>query len=232
MSRMRCRSLYAVVIVMLAMFGAAACGVPTDDSASKLHTKDVPFGLLDQEAGAKAADSGQLEVLVYFAKDGRLVASSRRLAPPISARSLVNSLSRGPNGVEIAAGLRSALPDGAVSRVGLSSGTARVDLARPFTELSSSDQIIALGQLVYTLTGQPGVGLVRFTLMGASTEVPRADGSLTTARVSRDDYAGDRPRVVVAASDCLARVARYSVFVLGSWGTSHSTKLSGERVWM
>jgi hypothetical protein len=193
MSRTRRRSLPVIAVVMLAMLGAAACGVPTDDSARKLQTKDVPFGLLDQEAGSKAADSGQQEALVYFAKDGRLVASSRRLAPPISARSLVNSLSRGPTRIEIAAGLRSALPDAAVRRVSLSGGTARVDLARPFTELSSSDQTIALGQLVYTLTGQPGVGLVRFTLLDAATEVPRADGSLTPARVSRDDYSAIAP---------------------------------------
>jgi Sporulation and spore germination len=190
---MRRRALHVVAVIALAMVGAVACGVPADDDASKLPNRDVPFGLLDQEAGSNPADAGQAGAFVYFAKNGQLVASSRNLAPPITARSLVNSLSRGPNRVEIAAGLRSALPDGAIGRVSLASGTARVDLERPFTELSSSDQITALGQLVYTLTGQPGVGLVRFTLMGASTEVPRADGSLTPARVSRDDYAAIAP---------------------------------------
>jgi len=193
MRRPRLPSLLAAFVVLAAV-GAAACGVPNDESANKLPTKDVPFGLLDQEAGSNNPnDSGQEEALVYFAKNGRLVASSRRLKPPVSARSLVNSLSRGPTQVEIAAGLRSALPDDAVRRVSISSGTARVDLARPFTELSSSDQIIALGQLVYTLTGQPGVGLVRFTLLDQPTEVPRADGSLTPGRVSRDDYAAIAP---------------------------------------
>ncbi len=96
--------------------------------------------------------------------------------------------------METAAGLRSALPDkDTFGRVSLASGTARVDLGRPFTSLSSSDQIVALGQLVYTLTARPGVGLVRFTLLGAPTEVPRADGSLTAARVSRDDYLAIAP---------------------------------------
>ena len=193
MRRPRLPRLLAAFVVLAAL-GATACGVPTDKAANKLPTKDVPFGLLDQEAGSNSPnDSGQEEALVYFAKSGRLVASSRRLQPPVSARSLVNSLSRGPTRVEIAAGLRSALPDEAVRRVSIASGTARVDLARPFTELSSSDQITALGQLVYTLTGQPGVGLVRFTLLDQTTEVPRADGSLTPGRVSRDDYAAIAP---------------------------------------
>jgi spore germination protein GerM len=186
------RAHFPVLLIMLTVL--AACGVPTDKSASKLPSKDVPFGLVGRQAGSTAADSGQEEVLVYFAKNGRLVASSRRLKPPVSPRSLVNALTHGPTPVEVTAGLRSALPDQATfQRVWLSSGTVRVDLARPFTALSSSDQIVALGQLVYTLTGQPGVGLVRFTLLGKGTEVPRADGSLTTGRVSRDDYLAIAP---------------------------------------
>lgn len=184
-----------VVVVLLLLAGLTACGVPTHGSASKVRSKDVPFGLLrKQDGSAASADSGHEEALVYFAKNGRLVASSRRLEPPVTVQSVLRALGRGPNQVETAAGLRSALPDAdPVSRVSLSSGTARVDLARPFTALSSGDQIVALGQLVYTLTARPGVGLVRFTLLGRATEVPRADGSLTAARVSRDDYLAIAP---------------------------------------
>jgi spore germination protein GerM len=185
----------AALLLLAALTALTACGVPTHGSASKVRSKDVPFGLLRTENGSSASgDSGHEEALIYFAKNGRLVASSRRLEPPVTVQSVVRALGRGPNQVEIAAGVRSALPDkNPVSRVSLSSGTARVDLARPFTALSSSDQIVALGQLVYTLTGRPGVGLVRFTLLGRSTEVPRADGSLTAARVSRDDYLAIAP---------------------------------------
>jgi hypothetical protein len=168
------RTRFVIALVALAVLvGLTACGVPTHDSASKVRTKDVPFGLLNRENGSSVAgDSGHEEALVYFAKNGRLVASSRRLQPPVTVQNALRALSAGPNRLETAAGLR----------------TARVDLARPFTSLSSSDQIVALGQIVYTVTARPGVGLVRFTLLGAPTEVPRADGSLTAGRVSRDDY--------------------------------------------
>jgi spore germination protein GerM len=182
---------FVIAFVALAMLvGLTACGVPTHDSASKVRTKDVPFGLLNRENGSSVAgDSGHEEALVYFAKNGRLVASSRRLQPPVTVQNALRALSAGPNRLETAAGLRTALPDkNTFGRVSLSDGTARVDLARPFTSLSSSDQIVALGQIVYTVTARPGVGLVRFTLLGAPTEVPRADGSLTAGRVSRDDY--------------------------------------------
>lgn len=184
-----------ILIALVVLAGVSACGVPTHNSASKVRTKDVPFGLLNKDNGSAASGgSGHEEALVYFAKNGRLVASSRRLEPPVTVQSVLRALTKGPNRLEIAAGLRSALPDkDTFRRVALSGGTARVDLARPFTSLSSSDQIVALGQLVYTLTARPGVGLVRFTLLGASTEVPRADGSLTAARVSRDDYLAIAP---------------------------------------
>jgi spore germination protein GerM len=184
-----------VLVVLLLLVVLSACGVPTHGSASKVRSKDVPFGLLAKDNGSSSSgDSGHEEALVYFAKNGRLVASSRRLAPPVTVQSVVKSLSNGPNQVEITAGLRSALPDqNSIRRISLSSGTARVDLGRPFTSLSSSDQIVALGQLVYTLTARPGVGLVRFTLLGQTTEVPRADGSLTPGRVSRDDYLAIAP---------------------------------------
>ena len=186
---MRSRVVIALV-ALAALVGLTGCGVPTHDAASKVRTKDVPFGLLHKENGSSASgDSGHEVALVYFAKNGRLVASSRRLAPPVTVQRVLRALGAGPNGVEIAAGLRTALPDkDAFGRVSFSQGTVRVDLGRPFTSLSSSDQIVALAQLVYTLTGRPGVGLVRFTLLGATTEVPRADGSLTSGRVSRDDY--------------------------------------------
>ena len=179
-----------LLIALVVLLGVTACGVPKHDSASKVRSKDVPFGLLNKENGSAASGgSGHEEALVYFAKNGRLVASSRGLQPPVTVQSVLRALSQGPNRLETAAGLRSALPDkNTFQRVSLADGTARVDLGRPFTSLSSNDQIVALGQIVYTLTARPGVGLVKFTLLGASTEVPRADGSLTAGRVSRDDY--------------------------------------------
>jgi spore germination protein GerM len=70
----------------------------------------------------------------------------------------------------------------------LNGGTAIVDLSRPFTALSGSDQLLALAQIVFTLTSRPGIGQVQFTLGGAAIDIPRANGSLTPSPVSRDDY--------------------------------------------
>ena len=95
-------------------------------------------------------------------------------------RENLDALGRGPNRNEVDVGLRSTLPDESrFPDVSVSRGTATVDLGRRFTALSGEDQVIALAQLVYTITGQPGIGLVRFTLDGRPTEVPRANGELT-----------------------------------------------------
>jgi spore germination protein GerM len=57
------------------------------------------------------------------------------------------------------------------------------------TELGGDEQLLAVAQLVCTLTARPGVGPVSFTLEGAPVDVPTGDGSLTSGPVSRDDYA-------------------------------------------
>lgn len=181
----------AIVVVLASL---TACGVPTQDSASKVETKDVPFGLLDKTTGFATSDESGEIVVVFLAKDERLVPALRLLEPPVTLERVLGALTEGPTKVEVADGIRSALPDkGALNSISLAGGTASVDLASAFTGLSSTDQILALAQLVYTATGQPGIGLVQFTLQGARTEVPRGNGLLTFAAVSRDDYLAVAP---------------------------------------
>ena len=67
-------------------------------------------------------------------------------------------------------------------------GVANVDLHASFLEIQPADQILAIAQVVCTITGLPGIGQVRFTQQGRPTDVPRADSSLTDKPVSRDDY--------------------------------------------
>jgi spore germination protein GerM len=188
------RSGLTVLAVALTMF-VAACGVPTHDAAHEVDPKEVPFQLLDERAGPPVQNPfGAEEKIIYFARDRRLVPTGRKLPPDAPLSRILDALGRGPNRNEVDAGLRSTLPDESrFPGVSVSRGTATVDLGPRFTALSGEDQVIALAQLVYTITGQPGIGLVRFTLDGRPTEVPRANGELTAAPVSRDDFAGVGP---------------------------------------
>jgi spore germination protein GerM len=76
-----------------------------------------------------------------------------------------------------------------VSDVSLEAGVATVDLRPTISALGSDEQLLAVAQVVCTLTGRPGVGPVAFTLDGSPVDIPRGDGSLTNEPVSRDDYA-------------------------------------------
>ena len=82
----------------------------------------------------------------------------------------------------------SSFPSGSVSSVDASRGIAEVDLSSSFGDIRSGDQILALGQIVYTLTGQPGIGGVRFTVEGEPVTVPLSDGTLSDDPLSRDDF--------------------------------------------
>lgn len=76
----------------------------------------------------------------------------------------------------------------------LSGGVATVDLDEAFALLDGRDQRITLAQLVFTLTGRPGVGRVSFTVEGDPVDIPRGDGTLTSGSVSRDAYREFAPR--------------------------------------
>jgi spore germination protein GerM len=106
----------------------------------------------------------------------------------LSVRRTLRALVDAPRG-GFTTGTRSAILDaGLVSDRGASGGVARVDLAAEFSELSPNDQILALAQVVCTLTSLPGIGQVRFTQDGAPVEVLRGDNSLADEPVSRADY--------------------------------------------
>lgn len=187
------RLLALVVVAAL----AAGCGVPTDGRAAEVDAEEVPFGLLDpnRQAATDPAPSGRVVVTVFLhsEEDEGLVPVSRRLSEP-TLPAVLAELERSPSDREAARGLRSPLAEvDAVADASVEAGVATIDLSEPFTGISGSDQLIAIAQLVFTATAQPGVGQVGFTLDGEQVEIPRGDGSLTSDVVTRADYAALAP---------------------------------------
>jgi len=189
------RQFLALLLTGIAVTAGAACGVRSEPVAQPVDDSDVPFQLLDENTGVeRAEETGDQDTVVYLARGGRLVRTRRSLPPPITPTSLLRALRLGPTELEATAGIRTALPeDEAASSVRLTGGLATVDLTDAFIELPTGDQVLALAQIVYTFTERPGVGQVQFTLDGDAAEIPRPDGTLTSAPVSRDDYAALDP---------------------------------------
>lgn len=129
---------------------------------------------------------------VYFVRKDLLV-STRRQIPEASTdrlRALVDGLLAGPTDDEQDRGLSTALPSGLSLRTTReSNGIVALDLDTDSGGRSSSETVLAVGQLVLTATSLPGVQAVRFTRDGRPVEALLADGALTTRPLLASDYA-------------------------------------------
>lgn len=187
-----------LALVLSLLLVAGGCGVRSDSTARDLSATRIPYGLLDDAptttTSAPTPSVPRADVLVYFIKDDRMISRVRQVnAPPTVAKALT-ALLFGVQEDEIAEGVRSAIdPTAAVQARALDPATYQVDLSTEFAKGSTSEQVLALAQIVYTATKIPGVTGVRFTLDGVPIEVPTGSGSLTSDPVGPEAFADFTP---------------------------------------
>jgi spore germination protein GerM len=179
--------LLAALLAVTAVAGG--CGIGTQSRAQRVSDDSVPFGLLTAKAGvADPATTGRPVTVYLLGAGDHLTPVERRVAPAAKLGSVVRVLAAGPTKDELNLGLSSSLPPRQVDSTTTSRGIALVDLTASFADLPSRDQNVAIAQLVFTLTAQPGIGRVSFTLDRQPVEVPRGDGALTTDSLVREDF--------------------------------------------
>jgi spore germination protein GerM len=175
---------------ILLLVTVAGCGIQPQDAAAVIDDEDVPFELLDSDAEPvirPPVDGDQPGSLCYIADAGRIVVIEQRLDEPVTLTDAVAALATPPDSQSA---LRTAIGDADFVRsVDSTGGIARVDLGDRMSTLGGDDQLLAVAQLVCTLTHRPGIGQVSFTLDGSPIDVPHPDGSLVSEPLSRDDYA-------------------------------------------
>jgi hypothetical protein len=183
-SRGRTLVLTAALVVGASLL--ASCGVDTGGSADRAPSENVPFGLLEPEPRAASGNTGRpATIYLYDSASGRLQAVVVNL-PSTFVKDVLVALQEPP--ADDAAS-DNPLGDADVIRsVSSSRGVVTVDLSEAFSELSSTSQLIALAEIVYTATARPGVGQVAFTQEGQPIAVPKGDGSLEDDPVTRSDY--------------------------------------------
>lgn len=184
--RRRLRCVAALAVTVATVSALAACSTGPQRSATRIDPAEVPFNLLEVPDAAEPLASGQ-SVSVFLEHEGGLVELDRAVDDD-DLGSVLDALAAGPTDDERVVGLSSALPPGQVGEVSADRGVALVDLRDSFADLARADQVVAIAQIVFTLTGQPGIGRVSFTLEGESIELPRGDGALTTDALARDDF--------------------------------------------
>lgn len=181
-----------VLVIAIALAG---CGVPTDEGPRTLDSSNVPFHLLAPTAEPTTTTvpglfTATARITIYLADaDGFLTATSREVAAPPSISRVITALLAGPSGEE-ADHLHSAITaDTRLLEVkGPSDGLVTVDLSDDMLDITGRQQILALAQVVFTLTSLPSVDRVLFEFDGEPREVPNGDGKLTAAPLGRMSY--------------------------------------------
>lgn len=155
--------------------------VPTDvsvDSTSTTTTLPVVTELVE----------------LYFLDGDGLEPVRINLTSQPSLPRVLEALEEGPQQAGSAGlGLRSAIPDGLVDLddVSESRGVVTVDLdGETYAQIDANDELPAIAQIVLTLSGQAGVGQVRFTLDDEPLAVRLGTGRVSGPgeEVAEDDY--------------------------------------------
>ncbi len=173
----------------IALLVLSGCGFPSQSEPRQLADSELPNGLRPSDTAAPTTVVDTEAATLWFVADNRLVAVRHRLATPITIEMIALDLLAGPNAAEESRGLRTATPDtAAVLQVSLNRGTAVVQLSDAFADIPASDQVLAIGQLVLTLTDFRGVGSVQFVRNDEPIAVPLPTGETSATAVFRDDY--------------------------------------------
>ncbi len=104
---------------------------------------------------------------------------------------LVQSLLSGANAEELAKQYRSAVPAGTrLLSAKLQAGILRLDLSDELLQLSGSDLVDALAQIVFTASELDGVRGVKILVAGADQQWPAGNGALQSSALTIYDYPG------------------------------------------
>jgi hypothetical protein len=178
----RARAAGTALLLLLAVL-LAGCGVPRDEAPRALDRDAAPFRLF--EDAPSPAPAGDVVVELWLVRGDRIVPSRRALQQPGSPQQVLRALFAGLTEEERAAGLSTAIPATIeLTGVEVNEGIAVVTLQG----VNEQVQVLAFAQIVATLDGRPEVMAVRFRDAERDLPVPRGDGSVSGAPVTRQSY--------------------------------------------
>ncbi len=187
-----------MAVAVLAAVLSAGCGIPTG-AAKPIAKSDVPFHLLDPSASptttAPPPVVGVAETIFLVAPDNQhLVAVERDVAVPANLSEVLGALLAGPTAVEQANGIATYL-SGSKTQVSTSvaADVATVNFAVNPVQPVGPAQTLAIAQVVYTVTQQPGIDQVLIHIDGQAVQVPVANGAEVPGPVNRFDYLPQAP---------------------------------------
>ncbi len=187
-------------LLALVALGTSACGIPTNGTPTAIAKTDVPFHLLSPVTSTTLHPVIRPIVTVpatiyLVAHAQHLIAVSRNVPVPATLSEIIGALLEGPTAAESEFGLQSFLSGSTTQvRATVSGGTATVDFfsANP-VQVVGPDQTLAIAQVVFTATEQPGVTGVVFKIDDRAIDVPTASGAEVPGPVKRSSYQPQAP---------------------------------------
>ncbi|HEY0518155.1 MAG TPA: GerMN domain-containing protein [Ilumatobacteraceae bacterium] len=205
------KRLFAICVLMVAVL--VACGIPDNGQVSSIQEKDLrqlgdtipptttsttPATTIEPTTTTTALDTATTiatdDVTLYFISGGQLKGYPRPLAKPVTTNQVLQALQEGPPAGGLGVGIRSAVPSKEQALITSredDSGIATIDLPPGFFEQTPpDDQLLAIGQIVLTVTEVGGIGQVLFVQSGQPLGVPRRSGGISngTEPLARRDY--------------------------------------------
>lgn len=172
--------LLAVTLVL------AGCGVPAQDEP---HRVDLPRRPLHETIAPTVTEpAGEVAQVMCLVRDNRLVQSVRRVDAVPGPQRQLDQLVTGPTPAERAQGLSTALATTALTVTVPSPAVAAVEVGETEESAARSDEVLAYGQIVCTLTSRADIAVVSFRRQGRPLQVPRGDLTLTSEPLRAADY--------------------------------------------
>lgn len=188
-ARRRRRAAFAVLGLL-----AAGCGIGVDRSprvVEKNQQRDLGATRQPDATGLQANGEQRIFFVTDLGKTGgsRLQQVSRQVAN--TPAQVLAALFKGPTDAELNSKLRTAIPAAAVvlAPASTSGDLVTVNLDATLASTGGDRQILAIAQIVYTLTSIDGVNRVRILIDGVPREWPTEDGTPRSEPLTRFAYA-------------------------------------------
>ncbi len=190
----------AVAAAVLALVVTAGCGVVAAGGPRPIPRAQVPFHLLTKTPPTTTTTTAlaDVPVTVYFVAPTQetLVTAARAVPTDNTLRTVLHALFAGPTTVERTRGVRTAIGSDVrllkvrPERPGPGTTAVTLDFNQAFGQISGTQQVLAVAQVVYTTTAYLGTGIgVQFEIDGVATDVPTATGAQVAGPVHRTRYA-------------------------------------------
>ncbi|TDD16552.1 hypothetical protein E1218_29590 [Kribbella turkmenica] len=175
--------------MVAALVVLVGCGVPLQDRPAPIEPQSIPSRLQSPGVPSARPSAAEATVRVNFVRENRLVSLPRRVPSADLLDGVIEALTGGPTSSEQAAGVTSALPpDLSLTVVTVQGSRVGLELSGAETDRSATENVLAVGQIVLSVTALPSVDEVTFWRNGAPVEALLADGALTTEPLTAADY--------------------------------------------